>query len=148
MAVVTFSHRHIALALGILLTACHGQQPVVPPAPESLHPPVEEFLSAANANDLVRMNAVWGDEHGPMHRGPETARTQRLTIMQRLLHGDSHEVVATDVSDPRRPKVSVAIMQGTRRFVVPFTLVRSDRGWMIVEIGLDAAMPASGSAPR
>jgi hypothetical protein len=69
--------------------------------------------------------------------------------MQRLLHGEAHEVTASDVTTPDRPKLSVAITQGTRRFTVPFTMVRARRGgWLVWQIDLTPAMPTAGSQPR
>ena len=149
MAAVTFSHRHVViLALGASL-ACGGQHPAGAPAPAVPAETVEQFLAAVNAVDLDRMGTLWGDENGPNRSGSQNVRTQRLTIMQRLLHGESHEVVATDVTTPARPRLSVAITQGTRRFTVPFTLAQSRYGgWLVKEIGIDQAMPAAGSQPR
>ena len=147
MAVVTFSHRHLViLALGVL--ACGHQAPVAP-LPATPTETIEAFLSAANANDLMRMGALWGDEHGPNRSGSQAVRTQRLTIMRHLLHGDAHEVVATDATTPERPKISVAITQGTRRFTVPFTMIRARQGgWLVWQIDLVPAMPSAGSQPH
>lgn len=148
MAVVTFSHRHLViLALGAAV-ACGHQAPVTP-LPATPAGTVEAFLAAANASDLERMGTLWGDEHGPNHGGSRAVRTQRLTIMQHLLHGEAHEVVATDVTTPARPKLTVAITQGTRRFNVPFTLVQWQHGgWLINEIGIAQAMPAASGQPH
>ncbi|MFI5207779.1 MAG: hypothetical protein ACHQU8_07815 [Gemmatimonadales bacterium] len=148
MAVVTFSHRHLViLALGAAV-ACGHQAPLAP-LPATPGETIEAFLAAANANDLTRMGALWGDENGPNHTGSQAVRTQRLTIMQHLLHGEAHEVVATDVTTPDRPKLSVAITQGTRRFTVPFTMIRAHQGgWLVWQIDLAPAMPTPGSQPR
>ena len=149
MAAVTFSHRHLVILALSAAVACGGQRPAAAPAPSAPSETVEQFLAAANASDLDRMGALWGDEHGPNRSGSQNVRTQRLTIMQHLLHGESHEVVATDVTNPARPRLSVAITQGTRRFTVPFTLVQSRYGgWLVNEIGIDQAMPTAGSQPR
>lgn len=148
MADVTFSHRQLLIvALGAVV-ACHAQQASLP-APAVPAETIAQFLAAANAIDLDKMATLWGDEHGPNHKGSQNVRTQQLTIMQRLLHGDGHEVVATDVTNPARPQLSVAIRQGTRRFTVPFTLVRWRRGgWLINQIDLAQAMPSAGSSPN
>ena len=148
MAVVTFSHRHLViLALGAAV-ACGHRAPVAP-LPASPADAVEAFLSAANANDLGRMGQAWGDENGPNRAGSEAVRTQRLTIMQHLLHGEAHEITATDATTPDKPKLSVAITQGTRRFTVPFTMIRARQGgWLVWQIDLTPAMPTAGSQPR
>ena len=49
----------------------------------------------------------------------------------------------------RRVVLTVALSQGTRRVAVPFTLVPSRAGgWLIREIGLDAAMPSQGGGSQ
>ena len=148
MTEVTFSHRHLVI-LGFAAALGCGGSPA-PSAPVPVSPPqaVEQFLAAANAENLQRMGELWGDEHGPNRSGPQNVRTQRLTIIQRLVRGEAHEIVATDATTPSRPKLSVTITQGTRRFTVPFTLAQWHGGWLVKEIGIDQAMPTAGSQPR
>ena len=148
MAEVTFSHRHLVILAVTAALGCGGHQALQGPVPASPSQAVEQFLAAANAVDLDRMGALWGDERGPNRAGSQSVRTQRLTIMQRLLHGEAHEIVSTDITTPSQPRLSVAITQGTRRFTVPFTLVQWHGGWLVKEIGIDQAMPTAGSQPR
>jgi hypothetical protein len=148
MAAVTFSHRHLViLALGAAF-ACGGRHANVAPAPSAPAETVDQFLAAVNANDLDRMASLWGDARGPsnvVNAFPVTERNKRLTIMQRLLQSDAHQVVGTDVGNPEQTRLSVLITVGTRRFAVPFTMVQSRYGgWLVKEIGLDAAMPTAG----
>jgi hypothetical protein len=76
-------------------------------------------------------------------------RTQQMTIFQRLLHGEAHEITATDLTTRDKPKLSVMITQGTRRFTVPFTLIRARQGgWLVWQIDLTPAMPTAGTQPR
>ena len=153
MAVVRFPHRHLAI-LGLLATvaACGGRRAVAGPSPASPDQTIEQFLSAVNASDLERMSTLWGDERGPVSASnamSEAERNQRLTIMQRMLRSDSHLITATDATDPAKRVVSVAMTQGQRRFVVPFTVVPTRAGgWLIREIGLDAAMPSASAGQR
>ena len=136
--------------LGLAVTAACGGQPSsgVAPAPATPEATVTQFLTATNAGDLEAMGRLWGDEKGPVPANNETERqqrNQRLTIMQRLLRNDSHQITETSVADPARPVLTVAMSQGTRRFAVPFTLVQPrSGGWLITDIGLEAAMPAAG----
>ena len=151
MAVVTFSHRHLViLALGAAV-ACRHQAPVAP-LPATPGETVEAFLTAANASNLERMAGLFGDENGPVsqtRRNSDQVRNQQMTIFQHLLHGESHEVTATDLTSADKPKISVAITQGTRRFTVPFTMVRARQGgWLVWQIDLTPAMPTAGSQPR
>ena len=150
MAVVTFSHRPLViLALGAMLGCQH---PIVLPSPSAPAETGNQFLSAVNANDRNAMALLFGDERGPssvVRTNSETVRMQQMTILQRLLRGDSHEVVSTDVSTPARPKLTVTIVQGTRRFTVPFTMAQSRAGgWLVQAIDVTPAMPTAGSQPR
>ena len=149
MAVVTFSHRHLAMLAAASIVACGGHRANVTPSPATPDQTIDQFLTAVNTQDLDAMALVWGTPRGPeglVHRFSESDRMQRLTIMQRLLRSDSHMITATDATDPARRVVTVAMTQGTRRYAVPFTLVPSRAGgWLIQEIGLDAAMPSAGT---
>ncbi len=151
MAVVTFSHRHLViLALGAAV-ACGHQAPLVP-LPATPAETVEAFLAAVNASNQERMAGLFGDEQGPVsrtRRNSDAVRTQQMTIFQRLLRGEAHEITATDITTPEKPKLSVTITQGTRRFTVPFTMVRARQGgWLVWQIDLTPAMPTAGSQPR
>ena len=154
MAVVTFSYRHLVI-LGVAATvACGGRSAAVSPlqGPATPEAALEQFLTAVNAADLDQMAMLWGD-----HRGPEgltrtmtnETRMQRLTIMQRVLRTDSHQITVTDASDPGKRVITVAMTQGTRRFAVPFTMVPMRAGgWIVNDIRLDAAMPQGTDAQR
>ena len=149
MRVVTSSYRHLAIALLALTAACGGRRANMVPAPETPDQAVERFLTAVNATEIDQMADYWGDERGPesqTRRFPEAERRQRLQIMQRMLRSDNHMITGTDATDPSKRVITVAMTQGTRRFAVPFTVVPvRGGGWLIREIGLDAAMPSAGS---
>ncbi len=151
MAVVNFPHRHLVILAVASAVACGGPHANVAPSPATPDQTIEQFLTAVNASDLDQMAMLWGTQRGPegvTHSRPDAERIQRLTIMQRMLRSDSHMITATDATDPSRRVVSVAMTTGTRRFVVPFTVVPTRAGgWLIQEIGLDAAMPSSGTRP-
>jgi hypothetical protein len=151
MSVVTFSPRTLVILALATTVACGGRRANLQPSPSAPDQTVEQVLAAANAGDLDRMANLWGTEQGSeaeVRRFSETDRLQRLTIMQRMLRSESHMVTATDATDPSKRVLTVAITQGSRRFAVPFTLVPSRAGgWLIREIGLDAAMPSSGQRP-
>jgi hypothetical protein len=148
MRVVTL-RRHLFILAALSVTACGGRRAAQSPSPATPDQTVEQFLAAVNAADLDRMAMFWGNERGPegvTHSIPQEERMQRLTIMQRMLRTDNHMITATDATDPSKRIVTVAMTQGTRRFAVPFTLVQARAGgWLIKEIGLDAAMPSSGT---
>lgn len=150
MLVVTFSHRHLVILALATTVACGGRSAEQAPSPASPDQTIEQFLAAVNAADLERMATLWGDERGPesaTRTMPMEQRQQRLTIIQRMLRSDSHIITATDATNPARRVVTVAMTQGNRRFAVPFTVVPArSGGWLVKEIGLDAAMP-SGTRP-
>lgn len=148
MAAVTFSHRHLIIAGLATALACGGRHVEVAPLPASPEATVEGFLTAVNDADLERMAGLWGDERGPSNvtnRIPRAQRLQRLTIMQRLLRHDNRRVLGSEAPNPREAVLQVELTQGTRHFTVPFTCVTSRAGgWLVRDIGLEAAMPAAG----
>ncbi len=145
---MTIAHRTFAVAALGLLLGCAGRSADVGPSPASPEAAIELFLDAANASDLDRMADLWGDERGPSsatNRIPRDQRAQRLAIMQRLLRNDGRRLVSSENTLPAAPVRNYELTQGSRRFTVPFTCVPSPHGgWLIREIGLDAAMPSAG----
>jgi len=150
MGAVTLSFRHLVIPVLAATVACGGGSPSagVVPAPADPETSVSQFLTAASAGDLEAMARLWGDERGPSSSTnviPREERTRRLTIMQRLLRSDSFQITGTNALDPAKPVVTAAISQGTRRYSVPFTVVRwQTHGWLVKEIDLTPAMPAAG----
>jgi hypothetical protein len=149
MRVVTL-RRHLFILAALSAAACGGGHGSAAPSPAMPDQTVEQFLTAVNATNLDQMAMLWGNERGPegvTHSLPQAERQQRLTIMQRMLRTDTHMITGTDATDPAKRIITVAMTQGTRRFAVPFTLVPTRAGgWIIREIGLDAAMPSQGSS--
>ena len=147
MPAVTRAHRLLAATALGLLAACGGR-PAGSPSPATPEATIELFLDAANAGELGRMESYWGTREGPntvTRRIQGEERLQRLTIMQRLLRSDSRRLVSSDNTQPERPVRVYELAQGGRRAQVPFTCVPSRLGgWLIQEIGLEAAMPAPG----
>jgi hypothetical protein len=152
MPTVTIAHRTFAVAALGLVLGCSRPQAAAPPSPATPEATIELFLDAVNANDLDRMATLWGREQGSSAATGEPAleeRNQRLAIMQRLLRNDSRRLVSSENTIPTAPVRSYEIVQGERRFVVPFTCVASRHGgWLINQIGLDAAMPTAGPRSR
>lgn len=146
MTVVTFSHRNLVILMLGAAAACGGRSPAtVTPAPDAPEATVEQFLAAVREADLGRMGDLWGTERGPsVLTVPPRQRQQRLTIMQRVLQNDEHRVLgsAAPPSRPDRRVLQVELVRDGRRFVVPFTLVLARTGgWLILEVGIDAAIP-------
>jgi hypothetical protein len=149
MTSMTIPHRLFIIAGTLGLLACG--HPTVAPSPATPEATIEAFLDAVNAVDLDRMAALWGDERGPSDVSRKLSveeRRQIMTIMQRLLRADSHRMVSSNNTSPTRPVRTYEMAQGTRTFQVPFTCAASRYGgWLVADIGLDAAMPAAGPRP-
>jgi hypothetical protein len=146
-----WSCRYLAIVMLGAAAACSsgGQAPRagLAPAPAEPESTLVAFLAAARAGDLGRMGELWGDERGPSTVTgviPAEERQRRLTIMQRLLISDSHRWSGWAPSPTRltRRVFQVELTREGRRATVPFTLAPSRRGgWLVAEIGLDAAVP-------
>ena len=149
MTSMTIPHRLLLTAGTLGLLACG--HPNVAPSPASPEATVAAFLDAANAADLDRMASLWGDERGPSSASRKLSveeRRQIMTIMQRLLRSDSSHLVSTNNTAPTRPVRTYELVQGARRVQVPFTCAASRYGgWLVADIGLDAAMPSAGPRP-
>lgn len=146
MISVSFAHGPAIVLAAAVLAACGGPRPTTQnPAPSAPEQTVAQFLAAANAADLERMASLWGDRRGPSNVTntiPPEQRQTRLTIMQRLLGSDEHRVLRESNEPEGARLLQVELVRGTRRFTVPFTLVPARTGgWLINQIGLDAAMP-------
>ncbi len=148
-----FPHRLLVPSAVAALLACGGR-PVTPTVPLGATPDatVEAFLDAVRSSNLAAMAGLWGDERGPSNvtnRIPAAERERRLVIIQRVLRHEERRIAGTDAQLPAQPVVRVELVQGGRRFTVPFTLVQVRRGggWVVREIGLDAAMPAARPRP-
>lgn len=146
MALVIPATRTIVVGAAALLAACGGRPAATVPAPSAPEATVAQFIAAANANDLERMAALWGTERGPStatNPNSPAVQRQQLQIMQRLLVCDEHRVTGaqTLVGEVERRQLMVELVRNGRRANVPFTLVQARTGgWLISEIGLDAAM--------
>jgi hypothetical protein len=147
---VTATPRLLAILL-LALPACRARQAgTVAPAPSTPEQTVEQFFAAVAGNDIQRMGELWGD-----HRGPSVTymrdeeRTRRLVIMQRALTADEHRIVGSEVTPAASTGrlLTVELVRGSNRAIVPFTLIElRTGGWLIKEIGLEAAFPRT--SPR
>jgi len=143
------SHRFLAIAAFLTLSACRGQAVrVSEPAPAAPEAAVTAFLAAVNNNDVDRMALLWGTDRGPSRvviRDTQE-RERRLVVMQRVLLHDAFQFLATPSDQvapaPGRRILTVELTRGDRRVTVPFTVVgQRAGGWIVEDIGLEAAMP-------
>jgi len=141
------THRLPILACLVALVGCAGRPAGLTPAPTP-EATVGQFLAAVNANDLERMGALFGDEHGRTAWGSGVARQERLAIMQRLLQADSSRVLGNDPDSTgvaTRRLVHVELFGTSRQVRVPFIVARQTvGGFLVYAIGLTPLMPTPG----
>ena len=146
---MTPSHRFFAIAAILTQSACSAQGARVgEPAPAAPEAAVTAFLAAVNSNDVARMAQLWGTDRGPspvVIRNTQE-RERRLVVMQRVLTHDAFQFLVAPSDQvapaPGRRILTVELTRGGRRVTVPFTVVgQRAGGWIVEDIGLEAAMP-------
>jgi hypothetical protein len=142
------SREFLAIAAFVSLAACRAAPVLpVPPAQATPEATVTAFLSAVDSNASDRMAALWGTDRGPSTVVIPNAleRDRRIAIMHRLLQHDAFQFVpATTPVATRagRRVLFVELTRGDHRATVPFTVaVLRTGGWIVEDIGLEAAMP-------
>lgn len=103
---------------------------------------VEQFLAAANANDLDVMARVFGDDSGPWSSTVAVQpRDERMFALASILRHDDYELAGTGIVPGRRDVatlINVRMRFGERQVVVPFTVVETDRwGWLVERVDLE-----------
>ena len=148
---MTPSHRFLALAALITMSACRGTgNTVVQPAPAAPEAAVVAFLSAVDSNDIALMAQLWGTERGPSTAVVRNAeeRERRLVVIQRVLEHNAFRFVPAPhalLVAPGRRVLWVELSRGDRRATVPFTVVgERSGGWLVEDIGLEAVMSQPG----
>ena len=141
------SRRFLAVTALVSCAACRAAPViVVAPAPATPEATVTAFLAAVDSNATDRMAALWGTDRGPSTVVvPNDERDRRIAIMRRMLQHDAFRFVpaqgAVTVREGRRV-LHVELTRGDRRATVPFTVVAlRSGGWLVEDIGLEAAMP-------
>jgi hypothetical protein len=142
------SHRSLVIAVVVSLAACRAAPVVVvPPAPATPEATVTAFLAAVDSNAADRMAALWGTDRGPstVVIPDASQRERRIAIMRRMLLHDAFRFVPgqAPVAIPEGRRVLfVELTRSDRRATVPFTVVAQRAGgWLVEDIGLEAAMP-------
>jgi hypothetical protein len=131
----------------ILISACGGASRPEPENPMPADPEVatqlvvEQFLRAANSNDLDTMARLFGTVDGSILEFENQAQVdQRMFALASILRHDGFNIRRFDVVPGRRDEAMNAIVNmrfGERAVDVPFTLVWStERTWMIENIGI------------
>ncbi|MEX0890968.1 MAG: hypothetical protein WEB88_02280 [Gemmatimonadota bacterium] len=103
---------------------------------------VEQFLTAANANDLDGMARAFGTTDGPWSTTvPIGERDERMFALASVLRFDDYELAGTGLVPGRRDVatlINVRMRFGRRDVVVPFTMVETERwGWLVEKIDVE-----------
>jgi hypothetical protein len=102
---------------------------------------VEQFLRAANANDIDTMSRLFGTKQGPVARLWTKQQVEdQLYLLANVLKHENYGILRSEVVPGRRDEATSLIVQMTvrgRQVEVPYTLVWSDdRTWLIENIDL------------
>ena len=151
---MTSASRHLVILLVGAAAACRGASTgQLAPSPAEPEATIAAFLAAASGSNLEQLASLWGDERGPSNYTnviPPEERQRRLTIMQRILTVDEHRIMGWEPSPTRRSRrvYSVELVREGRRATVPFTVAASrGGGWLVAEIGLEAAVQLARPRP-
>jgi hypothetical protein len=104
---------------------------------------IEQFLRAANENDLDTMARLFGTVNGPnIGRVPKDQLDQQLFAIASVLRHEGYEIVRRQIVPGRRSEateVTVRMDMGRNRLIdVPYVLVFSTAGtWLIEQIDLE-----------
>lgn len=129
----------------VFLAACGGASRPEPRNPMPANSEVatqlviEQFLRAANSNDLDTMARLFGTVDGSiLNRDPRQLVDEQMFALASILRHDSFTIQRFEIVPGRRDEAMRAIVNmkiGQRNIDVPYTLVWSNGGsWLIEQI--------------
>ncbi len=120
------------------------ERPVGPPANAEVAAPlvVDQFLRAANSNDLDTMARLFGNRNGPVANDENRQELdRRLFAIASVLRHDSYTIKGSQIVPGRRneaTQINVLMKFGTQEIEVPWVLVYSKTGnWLVESIDLE-----------
>lgn len=137
--------RTVPALLPILWMAggCASHPVPAPPADAVVAPSliIEQFLKAANAQDLDTMARLFGTKDGPeAGRYEKKYVDSRMFALASVLRHDDYSIQGEQIVPGRRDEATQLIVRmrfGERQVDVPFTMVRTKAGsWLIEQIGI------------
>jgi hypothetical protein len=141
----------LSLFLPVLLAACaSGGSKQTVPLPDAAPPDmdvaaslvVDQFLHAANTNDLDAMARLFGNRFGPIRDQLKSKDLdKRMFVLASALHHNSYSIVRSEIVPGRRSEAKTIIVNmhfADRSLDIPFTVVRTDKGqrYLIEEFDL------------
>lgn len=130
------------LPLTLLAAACGGRPVPTDALPSSPVAAVEQFLAAANANDLATMGEVYGSKRGPVNYWMDaTEREKRLTVIRSYLVHERYQVEPGTLpgNDQGQRIVRIQLVRNNCRPIVPFTVQQFRTGWLVLSFDIEAA---------
>lgn len=127
----------LGLALVLAVSACVQRVEVAPARLVGAAVVLEQFLGAANSNDLRQMGSLFGTREGPINvRDDQDNVEKRMFVFANVLRHDDYKVEGEQIVPGRLDEaiqLHVTLTQGTKKVTVPFTMVRSKADQWLVE---------------
>lgn len=138
-ALLRASSRLSAIALAVVFSACTQRVETVPMGGVGHTIVLEQFLSAANAQDLVKMGTLFGtaDKGAISGQWPKDEVEKRMFIFANVLRHDDYKIEGETLVPGRlndAKQLNVSLTRGQRKVIVPFTLVRTKKDSWLVEM--------------
>jgi len=132
------------LAAGCVTRTVPAAPPAASTAPGSLEPTlvVEQFLRAANANDLETMGRLFGTSEGSSLRLESRSYVeQRMFALASVLRHQDFSIersMAVPGRSQEAVQVLVRVLSAGEWIPVPFTVVTGRDGWVIEQFDIEA----------
>ncbi|HVH40048.1 MAG TPA: hypothetical protein VM764_08490 [Gemmatimonadaceae bacterium] len=130
----------VVFAALVLFAACRpGSTGAPAPGASSSDAAIRDFLSAARAQDLQALSAVWGNAEGPARDRMERQELERrLLIMMCHLRHDESRIGQSEAGEAGRTLNSVELKQEGKIASTKFTTVRNTKSgrWFVEDFDL------------
>ena len=143
--------RKLLIGLLVAVGACTTRTTVIPATPSpaststagqrSPREALSTFLSAANAQDLQAMSAVWGDKDGSVRSSGKMGREEiekREIIMMCYLRHDRYRVVSESPAVDNERVLGVELTKGRLSRTANFNMASDGARWYVRSADLEA----------
>ena len=143
--------RKLLIGLLVVAGACTTRTTVIPATPSpaststvgqrSPREALATFLSAANAQDLQAMSAVWGDKDGSVRSSGKMGREEiekREIIMMCYLKHDRYRVVSESPAVDNERVLGVELTKGKLARTAGFNMATDGSRWYVRSADLEA----------
>ncbi len=151
--------RGIAVALLLVSAGCASRQlppdgPVMPSNAEvATALVVEQFLRAANTNDLDTMARLFGTRDGPtMRRDSKQVVDRQMFALAAILRNDGYSIARRNIVPGRRDEATELVVRmkfNDREVDVPWVLVYSrENTWLVEQIEITRITTGRGQVGK